>query len=247
MGRRLAVLAGVALLGAGCVRPRHNAARRRPRRYECRRARGTITIDGYIDERAWGEAQVIEDFRVPGTGRKPAMVTGARLLWDDEFLYVAVTLGDRDVYAVKKEHDANLWEDDVAEVFLKPSEANDVYYEFHVNAIGTTFDARFARRGAGHLDRWKPWESGMKGAASVKGTANNWRDKDKGWLAEMAIPLKAFKDATSGTAVGDRWRVAICRYNYSVYLPAPGLATSAPLTTADFHRHEEYDTIEFTE
>ncbi|MBL7223268.1 MAG: carbohydrate-binding family 9-like protein [Candidatus Brocadiae bacterium] len=243
------IVLGAVLLGllcAGCGRPQATLKSRKPRLFQCRRAPGKIVIDGQL-EPAWERAQVLDDFRVPGFELRPLDLAMARMLWDDENLYVAVTMEDRDVYAVKTQHDGQLWLDDVAEVFLKPDEAKHIYYEFEVNAAGATLDMLIARRGAGHFDRWWPWESSIKAKVSIQGTLNEWRDSDKGWIAEIAIPLAAFKDAAPKVQLGDRWRFAICRYNYSVYLPGREPSSTAPLTRADFHRHEEYDFVEFAE
>jgi hypothetical protein len=88
----------------------------------------------------------------------------------------------------------------------------------------------------------------MQAKVLVQGTANEWQDKDKGWGVELAIPLGAFKDAAPKVQLGDRWRFAVCRYDYSVYHPSGVEETStAPLSRVDFHRYEEYDWVEFAE
>jgi len=217
------------------------------RLFPCRRAMGKITIDGNLDEPAWDRAYVLDDFRVPTTLERPQSATSARLLWDDEFLYFAMAMTDLDVYAAKTEHDSYTWQDDVAELFLKPSAAAHPYYELQVNALNTSLDLAIARRGAGTFDRWKPWASGIRSAVVVKGTLNHWKDKDKGWRVEAAIPLKAFLGTTPKPQLGDRWRFAFCRYDYSVYLEKAELSSSARLPIASFHHFEGYDWLEFAE
>jgi hypothetical protein len=88
----------------------------------------------------------------------------------------------------------------------------------------------------------------MKAKANVQGTVNDWRDKDRGWIVEMAIPLRAFQEGPLTVQLGDRWRFAVSRYNYSVDIPG-GLerTSSAPLREMDFHRFEDYDWLEFAE
>ena len=235
----------VALL-CGCM-PKGKQAPPQPRLFECRRARGTITIDGKLDEPAWKAAQYLDDFRLPGSFAKPESPSSARLLWDDQNLYLAMVMQDFDVYATHKEHDSRTWEDDVAELFLKPSDHAHHYYELQVNALNTKLDLLIPRRGAGNLDRFTPWQSGMASAVVVKGTLHEWRDKDKGWMVEAAIPLKAFLKDTPKPQIGDRWRFAVCRYDYSVYLERQELSSSARLPVSDFHHFEGYDSIEFAE
>jgi len=240
-----AVVVAAALVGCA---PRTQKPEAKARVFPCRRAKGKITIDGKLDEPTWQRARVIDEFHVPGTLARPARPTSARLLWDDENLYLAVVMEDHDVYAMKKDHDSFTWEDDVCELFLKPSEVDHPYYEIHVNPLGTTLDLFFGRRGAGHIDRWRPWESGMTVAVNIQGTLNNWRDKDKGWLVEAAIPLAAFAGTPPKPQLGDRWRFAVCRYNYSVYLDeGVELTSSALMTQVNFHYFEAYDILEFSE
>jgi len=80
------------------------------------------------------------------------------------------------------------------------------------------------------------------------GTLNDWRDRDHGWVVEAAIPLKALSAVNPKPQLGDRWRFAICRYNYSVYLDGGReLSSSARLAEPDFHRYEDFDYLEFGE
>src|SRR5262245_17749409 len=61
-----------------------------PTEFECRWARGPITIDGNADEDAWKHAQVIDNFYLPWLGpkaRAAKTATKAKLLWDREYLY----------------------------------------------------------------------------------------------------------------------------------------------------------------
>jgi len=246
-GPRLGFLV-LGLLASGCTLLRTKKSKSEPRLVPCYRAAGKITIDGKLDEPAWKRAYRLDDFRVPVTGAKPRFATLARLLWDDENLYLAVVMEDYDVYGVKEKHDSYTWEDDVCELFLKPSEVRHPYYEIHITPRGTTLDLLFGRRGAGTLDRWTPWESGVRAKAVVRGTLNDWQDKDQGWAVEAAIPLKAFARTTPMPQLGERWRFAVCRYDYSVYIDGgKELTSSARLTGASFHRYEDYDFLEFIE
>ncbi|HPD16321.1 MAG TPA: carbohydrate-binding family 9-like protein [Planctomycetota bacterium] len=238
------------LLLAGCLpkAPAPGEGSRQARIIPCRRAAGKIAIDGKLNDPAWDRAYVLDDFRIPPEGRKPRHPSSAQLLWDDEFLYLGVVMEDFDLLALKKERDAWLWEDDVVELFVKPSDVEPAYYEIEINPLGTVLDLLIGRRlAAGSIDRWKDWDSRIQVAISVSGTVNNWKDKDKGWIVEAAIPLSAFTP-TPKPQLGDRWRFAVCRYDYSVYLEAgQELSSSARLSALDFHRFEDYDILEFAE
>ena len=69
--------------------------------------------------------------------------------------------------------------------------------------------------------------------------------KDKGWVVEGRIPWEAFKPTGGRPKPGDRWKFALCRFDYSVAFDRPELSSSAPLTQADFHRYEDYGELTF--
>jgi hypothetical protein len=142
---------GASLRGQGGA-PRQPGFKPPPTEFECRWARGPITIDGKADEEAWKHAQVIDNFYLPWLGpkaRAAKTATKARLLWDREYLYFFADMEDTDLYADVKEHNGMTWENDVFELFFKPAEDKPGYYEFQVNAAGTVFDMFIPRRGSG--------------------------------------------------------------------------------------------------
>ncbi len=82
-------------------------------------------------------------------------------------------------------------------------------------------------------------------AVSLRGTLNDHRDVDKGWTVEGRIPWKAFEAAGGKPKPGDKWRFALCRYDYSVMLENPELSSTAPLTIPSFHQYEDYGVLTF--
>src|SRR5262245_38704307 len=88
---------------------------------ECRWRNGDIKIDGILDDKAWQDAQVLENFAVFWQNRKAKTATKARLLWDSEHLYFSAEMEDADLYADVKEHNGMTWNNDVFELFFKPS------------------------------------------------------------------------------------------------------------------------------
>jgi uncharacterized repeat protein (TIGR03806 family) len=215
--------------------------------YDCRFTEEPVTIDGQLDEQAWQRAAVIDDFSMPwlGAADVPAVrATRARLLWDREHLYVAAEMDDGDLYADIAEHDGNTWENDVFEVFLKPSVDAPAYYEFHVTPANTRFDCFLPRRG--HMKRFlKEGEFRCESAVSLRGTLDSWRDTDQGWTAELKIPWADLARTGGRPEPGDEWRFALCRYDYDVNREQPELSTCVRLTRGNFHRHEDYARLRF--
>jgi hypothetical protein len=216
------------------------------RKAECRWVGSRIRIDGVLDDVAWTKAQPLSKFAVFWENRKARTATKARLLWDRNYLYFCADMEDSDLYATVKQRNGMTWNDDVFELFFKPAEDKLAYYEFQVNALNTQLELFFPSRGAGGYTRFAPvTRLGMESAVRLQGTLNKWDDKDRGWSVEGRIPWSAFKATGGRPAVGDKWRFALCRYDYSVAFEAPELSSTAPLTQPDFHRYEDYGVLTF--
>ena len=213
---------------------------------ECRWTAEAITIDGKLEEPAWQKAQLLQDFAVFWQNRKPKTATKARLLWDDKYLYFAADMEDSDLYADVKEHNGRTWENDVFELFFKPSRDKLSYYEFQVNALNTQLELFLSSRGSGAYRRFGPTTKfGMESKVQLRGTLNDWQDADTGWTVEGRIPWSGFQVTGGRPAPGAVWKFALCRYDYSKAHETPELSSTAPLTGMDFHRYEDYGELKF--
>lgn len=230
--------------------------------YTCYRSTGPIVIDGRLDDQAWQNAESLWRFQKHGaaktdgesdknSGGTAVSQTTVRMLWDDQYLYVAAEMDDRDLYASAVEHDGPAWKSDVFELFIKPLAQSYRYYEFEITPANVSMDAAFPRRGARALSDALTFESGLESAVTMVGTLNDARDEDIGWLVEMRIPLAALTTAPSQKPVpGMEWRFAACRYDYSVHLPPyypSGVETSSSARglRGSFHYYERYDRLVF--
>ncbi|MFM8635694.1 MAG: carbohydrate-binding family 9-like protein, partial [Planctomycetia bacterium] len=234
------------VVAVGCGRTEPPVSRPSVSPYACRFTEEPPVIDGAVDDVAWKDAVAIENFSMPwlGAAAKPAKATRARILWDRENLYIAADLDDADLYADVTDHDGQIWDNDVFEVFLKPSADKPAYYEFQVNARNTQFDCFIPRRG--HVGRFKKMhEFGITSAVTHRGTLDTWTDTDQGWAVEMRIPWSSFMHAGGRPEPGDEWRFALCRYDYDTSREHPELSTSAPLSKLSFHQHEDYAPLKF--
>lgn len=222
-----------------------------PTEFECRWASKPIAIDGKGDDPAWKDAQVIDSFYLPWLKQPRAAKTAtkARLLWDREYLYFLADMDDSDLYADIKEKDGTIWDNDVFELFFKPAADKPGYYEFQVNAAGTVMDMFLPRRGAGGYRRFKgDGDFNLEAKVTLRGTLNDWRDKDQGWTVEGRLPWKDFLRTGGRPEPGEKWKMNLARYDYSVDFEGPELSTCAPLKSLpypDFHRFEDFATVVF--
>jgi hypothetical protein len=159
--------------------------------YEVKRAATPITVDGKVDDAAWRTANVME-FQFPWdfqTGAKQK--TRARVLWDDQYLYVSYEAEDTDITAPHTQRDDPTYQDDAVEIFINPSPAQHLYYGLEMNARGILYDYFCVYP----LYYVKDFDmKGVKIAAVQDGTMDHPGDQDRGWSLEVAIPWENFHD-----------------------------------------------------
>lgn len=190
--------------------------------YKIRKARSALTIDGKLDDADWKKAKLTDTFVIYTDGSAPKFQTQAKMLWDDEYLYIAFIMNDEDVWAEMKTWqpgDKCLCSEEVAEVFIDPDGDGLMYTEIEINPFGTLMDLyldkEFAKGGKANLE----WQfKGLKIGVKVDGTLNKISDVDKKWICELALPFKTMAFTSSSRNFppknGDTWRLNLYRYNY---------------------------------
>jgi hypothetical protein len=193
-----------------------------PRIYEAARVGSPPRIDGLLDDAAWSAAAWTEDFTdIEGPSRPtPSLRTRAKLMWDDEALWIGAELEEPHVWATLTERDAVIYMDDDFEVFIDPDGDTHQYYELEINALGTEWDlllVRPYRDGGPAIHAWDI--PGLRTAVHVNGSLNDPADVDIGWSVEIAIPWNALAEATNAQVPprpGDRWRMNFSRVDWPV-------------------------------
>lgn len=190
-----------------------------PHKYIIYKTNQPLTIDGKLDEEAWKNVKWTTDFvNITGdTTKPPAQQTRAKLLWDQNYLYIGIQLKEKNIWATMIRHDAPLYKENACEVFIDPDEDTQHYLEFGMNALGTTYDLLLPKpfRDGGHaINEYNI--HGLKAGVSIDGTINNPRDKDVKWTVEIAIPMKALAELNllgnqRPPRAGDQWRVQFAR------------------------------------
>jgi hypothetical protein len=256
-------LAGMMFRAAAfCLLACAGMAQTLPKRYTCVRASSPIRIDGRLDDSAWRNAAWTDDFvDIQGGDRpKPRFRTRAKLLWDDDCLYVGAQLAEPHVWATLTEHDSVIFRDNDFEVFLNPSGDGRNYFEFEINALNTSWDLFLAKpyREGGKADN--SWEiPGLRTAVSVNGTLNNPRGRDRGWSVEVAFPWTAFasRALVKRPAAGQEWRVNFSRVEWHTvvengkYAKVPGAAEDnwvwSPQGLINMHVPDRWGYVKFVD
>src|SRR5690606_11850151 len=128
---------------------------------------------------------------------------------------------------------------DVAELFLKPEGAT-WYWELYVTPNGRRTAFFFPGRGRLGLPSCFEYVSSLRVAGESQGSLNDWHDRDEGWTAELAMPLRELASQGIPLTPGQPWRILVGRYNYSRYLHAAELSMHPALPVTDFHRIDDY-------
>ncbi|MGE5621045.1 MAG: carbohydrate-binding family 9-like protein [archaeon] len=189
--------------------------------YICYHAGSAINIDGRLNEASWLKAPWTENFvDIKGSsGSTPWYRTRAKMLWDDNNLYVAAELQEINISATMKEHDTPLYLNNNFEIFIDPDGDTHNYAEIELNALNTTWDLLLLKPYRDiKLASLSSWEvKGLKTAVSLNGTLNNPSDEDSSWVIEAAIPLKTFKELANSNFPpkdGNQWRVNFSRVEW---------------------------------
>ncbi len=180
-------------------------------RYEVKRASSAIVIDGKPDDKAWASAGKIELIFPWDAQTGPKQKTIARLLWDDQYLYVSYECEDADIVAQHTERDDPTYLDDAVEIFINPMPSQTgIYYGLEMNARATLYD--YVMYESKYL--FKQFNlQGVKLATHLDGTMNAHGDKDKGWSLEVAIPWANFDALSKRPVAGAVWSANINRWD----------------------------------
>ena len=198
------------------------------------RAAKPPVIDGKLDDPVWQTAKEVTLNR-SFDGGPVSRKTTFRIVYDDQYVYVAFFCEDRDAWGTLRNKDDAIYNEDAAEVFFDADGDGKTYNELQVSPHNVNFDASFVARRSDLAEAMK-WESGMKTAVFVKGTLDDDSDTDEFWTAEMQIPIANL------TAVphvppqkGDRWRFNAYRLEHIARRTNVEGQSFSPLFIGDFH------------
>jgi hypothetical protein len=227
-----------------------------PLSYDCQRTKTPIRIDGKLDDPAWKKAKWtsdfvdIEDTKEPRGTAKPAprFRTRAKMLWDDNYLYIAAELEEPNVTGTLTKHDSVIFKDNDFEVFIKPLPETESYYEFELNALNTGWDLFLPKpyNQGGKADNG--WDiAGLKTAVAVQGTLNHPGDTDRGWTLEIAYPLNAFnsRQQVPLPSAGTEWRINFSRVEWAPGNPKEDNWVWSPQGVINMHVPDRWGYLHF--
>jgi hypothetical protein len=233
-----------------------------PQHYVSHHTAEPIELDGRGDEAAWESAAWTEKFVDIEGDRKPLPTyrTRAKMIWDDEYLYVFARLDEPHVWGTITKKNAVMFHDNDFEVFIDPDGDNHDYYEFEMNALNTIWELSLDRpyMDGGPLHNPNNID-GVRTAVFIDGTLNDPSDTDRGWSVEIAFPWKGLARhrgaAHSPPRDGDQWRVGYSRVEWKTdivegkYVKRKGREDNwvwSPQGLINMHRPERWGFVQFS-
>jgi hypothetical protein len=218
-------------------------------------AAGPITIDGIGTEAGYGLAILSPDFATAEGSGDPVGKANAKVTWDEQALYIFVTIQDTDIVSRYTKHDEDLYKDDAIELFIDADSNRRGYVELQVSPANVTFDKWWPQTRAQENLADMSYESNMQTAVKLRGTVAPG-DTDQGWDVEIAIPWAAVKGKDDAMRVnlpphvGDRWRMNIVRTNQrtgGTHQAEGGASSWNRITVSDFHAMDRMMTVVFAD
>lgn len=218
--------------------------------YNCLRTNEPIIIDGLLKESVWQKAEEAK-LLLTDSSKEPEFKTAARLLWDDEYLYIGFSCEDKDIWGSIQKHDGDIYNEEVVEIFLDTDSDGKTYLEFELSPINIFFDAFVINPGdrrKGGFRVLRDWNSDqIKHAVHIEGkvkVAPTGTGTDKLWTCEIAIPFVDMVPAPNlPPKDGDVWRMNL----YRIERPKGKAEFSAwsPTGKIDYHMPEKFGYLKF--
>ncbi len=101
-------------------------------------------IDGRLEPDEWTTAAGVSGLVLAGTQELVAVQPHVRLAFDDQALYIAVTVptpGTKPVQAQRRTRDSQVYLDDSVEILLDPGQSRRDFFHVIVNSAGALYDA----------------------------------------------------------------------------------------------------------
>jgi hypothetical protein len=203
-----------ALLGIAAIAPALPSAAAQPvvpprngtKTLHASRAASAVSVDGDLNDAAWGGAEIVSDFvqQEPSVNQPVSERTAVRVLFDDDAIYFGIDCADSlpgGVIARELRRDNPLAGDDRFEIVLDTFHDHRNGYYFVINPLGTQYDALITDEGQDVNVEWdERWWS-------------ETRITDRGWTAEIKIPLTTLRSREGVDTFGVNFKRFIRRKN----------------------------------
>lgn len=168
--------------------------------------------------------------------------TQAKLLYSDTGIYGIFSCGDKKITATLNEDFADLYKEDVVEIFFWTDESTPLYFEYELSPLNYEL-AILVPNFSGDFFGWKPWHyTGDRKTRHATKVMKDEKGNPTSWIAEFFIPYALLKPLLNvPPKKGTQWRVNLYRIDYD---QASSSWTWQPVQT-NFHDFERFGTMRF--
>ena len=164
--------------------------------------------------------------------------TRAKVLYSASGIYVLTDAEDARICCTLREDFADLFREDVIEVFFWTDERHPVYFEYEISPLNFELPILVAHDN-GRFHGWRPWHY-----TGQRRTRHATRVTTRGWTTEFFIPFALLVGlGRSHPRPGDQWRANIYRIDTDE-APASHWAWS-PATGSNFHDYRNFGAFRF--
>lgn len=204
------------------------------------RSSGDFEIDGKGSNPAWSEAEWLTLPRIKGTS---SYATKAKLLYSETGIYALYQCEDKRINATMQEDFANLWREDVVEIFFWPDETFPIYLEYEISPLNYELVILVPNLN-GQANGWTPWNyKGQKKTRKATHIMKDAQGQTVGWTAEFFIPYALMRPLQNvPPKKGTQWRANIYRIDYD---EAESTYWSWQPVNMNFHEFQKYGTLVF--
>lgn len=244
VSRRGLLVALLAAASAGPVADGRVKADDLPARKTLKVARTTdFEISGDGSAAVWSKAAW--EPLVPRDEKVRSDETRIKALYSAKGLYFLMQGADRKVTATMQEDFADLWKEDVFEVFLWPDEKTPLYFEYEISPLGYELPI-LVPNFKGKFLGWRPWhyegDRKIKKATTVQGGSKTSGSAAIGWTAEFFIPYALLTPLQNvPPQPGTTWRANFYRMDYDDGRAAWDWSRVGP----SFHEIEKFGSLIF--
>jgi hypothetical protein len=209
------------------------------------------SIDGVVGDEEWAAAEAMS-LVLTDTAKTPRQATTVRAVWTEMSLFIAFVCEDDDIWADKAEHDAEIYQSEVVEVFIDANSDGKTYVELEINPVNAVLDLYVLNPG-----QRKPftglWDfecKDLRSAVKVEGTVGPDRGRgqvdDTRWSVEIEMPFAGFPLAEHHPPrPGDTWRWNLYRIDRPADEKHDEYAALSPTGEINYHRPDRFGTLLF--
>ena len=239
------LIAGIAALETGCQMESNNTP---TALYQVQRLETPMAIDGNWDKPQWQNAPSLSLGHFMGQKPEHMPKVNAKVLYDDQNVYVIFRVEDRYVRAVAHKHNAAVYEDSCVEFFFTPgTDLGLGYFNLEMNCGGTMLFYHQTARGQNATAIKDADRDTVEVAHTMPKIVATEITEPTTWIIEYRIPVKILENYcnTVKPGPGVTWRANF--YKCADKTSHPHWLTWAKINRRqpDFHLPEFFGTLQF--